>query len=1561
VPAQAERLLLRDGQLQAYVPEGSGWCAPEVNITLRSSDPGDFRDTTKLQTLLGGLRAALSFECPAVTALRLSGSTPAGEAFLARAGESGGWNLEVLAPVSAPMPASALQPERAPERAAAPEPAPAAPERAPAPAPAALMPVAEADADQPELTPSLEQSRQSRAMPWFAAIVVAIALSFALMLMLRRRGHWPAWRWPSSAGAPPEAAGQSPATPTRHAGASRSTQQDTTAPTQTDAPTASDATPPADTGAPDQAPEPAISGDTLKHQLLAQQRAKYEHKLGTLLDDLTQCRVALEAQSKVPARLRDDLHKLAGQLRRRVRALLRRQHGNLRSALRDAALLLPFFRAIRRGPPIISILLIGGGIVLLLRGLGLISYGDYLPVVVSYLIYVAIFGFLGVRRNLSEAIRVFKEHAGSLGMLGLFGIRPDRAPAQQDDVLHYEIFRIWSDRKKPLPDMQAAWPVTNVRLDPEKVYLLADEFAGYELHDTGHAELAIGAENNLFLRDFRGVLEQVLAERPDALADVANRFRAYASMIWRERRYRDEIPRIESLLENVSHLENIWLDVAVADRVFDFLLRRIDLFNLRDLATPPGILLTGYPGNGKRYLARKIAQSVFAKFVSISASDLATPDAVREIWSEHRGGTSTVFFVDHAEQLLPKPGSEHADGGTREATLAWLEAWSQADAATSRIWVIMTARSEDEVHPRILERFSSSRVEISSPDHLGRTMILQAACHDNGLTVPPPQWLIDNTGGATVRELHEIVKEAKLVSLPQSPNDEHWRQAIEIIRGSDAGFRDENKTWNRIVLPEEIKSQLQRTAKILQQADQYRAQGVRVPNILLYGPPGTGKTDIARTLANECGVKFLAASTADMKAEYLGQSTHRVKDVFARARASAPCILFIDEIDSVAPKRGGEQADKLTNEIVNQMLQEMDGARQHTQEVFVLGATNLPEQIDPAILSRFTSRIEIPLPDLRARTEILSNLLGERRLEPGLDIEEIAGLLARKLKRRSGRDLVMLINRAMERAVMNADSPSEIALTRDLLLAEVNPQSQEIPEAELAKVWSQIVLAPKVKKSLMTKIRLFNSGDKAAPRGLLLYGPPGTGKTEVARRLAESTRCHFMALSGPDLKSQYIGGSGQNVRQIWDQARSRGRCVLFVDECEGVFSRRGANDADSASDETVQAFLSEWDGVASEGQIWVVGATNRRDRLDDAIVSRFGAAVEIGLPGPDQRLQILALELAKLEREADIPDFIVRATTGMSGRGLSSLARDVCTLAAEHGGELSEAIWREVLAQHISAGSEAVDEDARWDSLILAQETLEHLQTVCYSLTHLETLQKQGHHPPKGALLYGPPGTGKTQIARTLANESGLPFVAASTADLKAGYVGQSVNQVKQLFERARSQAPCILFIDEIEAVAPSRSGRMADQFTHEIVTQLLQELDGVRKAAGHIYLLAATNLPEMIDSAIRSRFEDEIEIPAPDDAQREALFRVFLKRQQGLEFDVDQMAAELARRSGQISGRDVRKIVQRASQRALRRAMRTGTVERVVLIREDFLAEVANCRAESADSTSNLASNEAP
>jgi SpoVK/Ycf46/Vps4 family AAA+-type ATPase len=484
---------------------------------------------------------------------------------------------------------------------------------------------------------------------------------------------------------------------------------------------------------------------------------------------------------------------------------------------------------------------------------------------------------------------------------------------------------------------------------------------------------------------------------------------------------------------------------------------------------------------------------------------------------------------------------------------------------------------------------------------------------------------------------------------------------------------------------------------------------------------------------------------------------------------------------------------------------------------------------------------------------------------------------------------------------------------------------------DMQATWSDLHLPEVTLLRIVELTQAFAGDDPAAPRGLLLFGPPGTGKTLIARKIAQTVRCPFIPVAIPDLKAGYIGQSGQRVRALWEQARSSGKAVLFVDECEGVFGRRGALETDSFVTELVQAFLAEWDGVHSHGTVWVIGATNRRDLIDDAIFSRFGEELEIGLPDESARVRILQSELAKVGINVEIPGEIAAQTIGFSGRDLANLARRI-KLEASPNGARAEHFFACVQAMRVR-GSTSIDEMASWDSLALDDNTLRLLRNASNQLKHAETLNKQGFPSPRGIVLYGPPGTGKTQAARTLARETGLRFIATSTADLKAGFIGQSGQRVREAFEKARVNAPAILFIDEIDIIAPVRNRVLSDSFTSEIIGQLLQEMDGIKSSP--VFVLAATNHLTAVDEAVLSRFPLKIEISLPDVTNRLKILGRLLKGKR-TNFD-NTFVHELAARTEGSSGRELRDCVEHAFQNAISRALEAGTPESVELLAEDF------------------------
>jgi SpoVK/Ycf46/Vps4 family AAA+-type ATPase len=490
---------------------------------------------------------------------------------------------------------------------------------------------------------------------------------------------------------------------------------------------------------------------------------------------------------------------------------------------------------------------------------------------------------------------------------------------------------------------------------------------------------------------------------------------------------------------------------------------------------------------------------------------------------------------------------------------------------------------------------------------------------------------------------------------------------------------------------------------------------------------------------------------------------------------------------------------------------------------------------------------------------------------------------------------------------------------------------------KVAESWSQVHIPERQKLDILRRAELFERNDAAAPRGLLLTGPPGTGKTFVARTLREMMGCDFQMLSLADLKQQTVGASGKRVREVWDRARKHQPAIIFIDECEGILGRRGAAETDAFATDIVHAFLAEWDGIRGNAQVWVIGATNRRDMLDDAILSRFGWEIELQLPGVEDRRQILSQEVKALGLSVEVPEEAATLTQGMSGRDLKQLAQSVRSVA--YPAEPTQEHFLDAIGAARKSHNTKVDRKAGWETLVLDDAILDRLKLVCALLRDTEKWEAQGVSIPRSLLLAGPSGVGKTQVARTLANESGLTFIAATTADVKANYLGQSGNRVKLLFERARSSAPAILFLDELDIIAPDRAATGGnDQLTDEIVGQLLQEMDGISARDSHVFLVAASNHIERIDAAVRSRFQEKLVIPLPDHQARIRLLanllagkKIGFRLNDGAVLLVDQTKNQA------LSGRDLEGWVQAAEQKALLRALRDGGPDNFAIGLEDF------------------------
>jgi SpoVK/Ycf46/Vps4 family AAA+-type ATPase len=451
-------------------------------------------------------------------------------------------------------------------------------------------------------------------------------------------------------------------------------------------------------------------------------------------------------------------------------------------------------------------------------------------------------------------------------------------------------------------------------------------------------------------------------------------------------------------------------------------------------------------------------------------------------------------------------------------------------------------------------------------------------------------------------------------------------------------------------------------------------------------------------------------------------------------------------------------------------------------------------------------------------------LAQEKRLQPLLpEFERIANAQAR-------RDWLVHLRQLLKGRL------------RSLTSMQKALQSVHLPTEQLIEVVEQLE-------------RLLGATHMAA--ALLLKGSSGTGKTLLAQKVAEAAGIPFSKAGVNTLKKTNLGESAVAVRELWEVARRSKPCVLFIDELDAIFGQRGSGNTDRVSEEITNAFLAEFSG--KEEGIWVIGATNRREVVDDAILSRFGMELELMPPDEKCRIAILNQELMQAGYKGTFPANASNLMQGMSGRDIAMLAQ---RLAGKGGGSVD---FVSVLRQIRAAANPIVDTRATWESLIVSDDTRSRLQTTCAILKDAEGWAARGVSIPTGILLEGPAGSGKTQIARTIANEGSLGFVKATAADLKGLYVGHAAGNVRDIFSKARAVSPAILFIDELDLVAPARMGGGNDVLVQEVISQMLQEMDGIVDQHRQVFVLAATNLPENIDPSILSRFTERLVVPLPD------------------------------------------------------------------------------------------------
>ena len=440
--------------------------------------------------------------------------------------------------------------------------------------------------------------------------------------------------------------------------------------------------------------------------------------------------------------------------------------------------------------------------------------------------------------------------------------------------------------------------------------------------------------------------------------------------------------------------------------------------------------------------------------------------------------------------------------------------------------------------------------------------------------------------------------------------------------------------------------------------------GISPPRgVLLYGPPGTGKTLIARAVANEVDAYFDVISGPEVVSKYKGESEERLREAFARAEENAPAIIFIDEIDAIAGERD-EDAD-MENRVVAQLLTLLDGLEERGQ-VIVIGATNRVDAVDPALRrgGRFDREIEIGVPDETGRREVLDVHTRGMPMADDVDLDRIAS----RTHGFVGADVATLTTEAAMHALRRTrEEPDVTREDFDAALRVVDPSAMREYVAESPTVtFDDVGGLAQAKSTLEQAVEwpleygpLFEATETSPPSGVLLYGPPGTGKTLLARAVAGESGVNFIRVAGPELMDRYVGESEKAVREVFDRARQTAPAIVFLDEIDAIASERV--DSHEVTERVVSQLLTELDSAAENPDVVVLGATNRRDVIDDALLrpGRLEQHVEVPFPDEDARRQILAVHTEGKPLGDDIDlDSLAADTMGLSGAQVESLVRE---------------------------------------------------------------------------------------------------------------------------------------------------------------------------------------------------------------------------------------------------------------------------------------------------------------
>ena len=474
---------------------------------------------------------------------------------------------------------------------------------------------------------------------------------------------------------------------------------------------------------------------------------------------------------------------------------------------------------------------------------------------------------------------------------------------------------------------------------------------------------------------------------------------------------------------------------------------------------------------------------------------------------------------------------------------------------------------------------------------------------------------------------------------------------------------------------------------------------------------------------------------------------------------------------------------------------------------------------------------------------------------------------------------------------------------------------------------------------------LFDALGIDPPKGVLLYGPPGTGKTLLAKAVANESGANFLSIQGPEIMNKYYGESEAHLRQIFEEAETNSPSIIFIDELDSIASKRDETQGE-VERRVVAQLLTLMDGLQARGQVIVIAATNRPDAIDQALrrPGRFDREIEIGIPDRDGRKEVLQVHTRGMPISRDKDghwkkiDHFAEITHGFVGADLAALAREAAMSALRR--YLPEIDLDEPIPPKLLQEMKVTNDDfkealkdvepsalreimveipkVKWDEVGGLEDVKQQLkETVEWPLTNPEGFERLGIKPPRGLLLYGPPGNGKTLIAKAIATESAANFIAIKGPEVMSKWVGESEKKLREVFRKAKQVSPCIVFLDELDALAPTRGTGGDNNVSDRLVDQLLTSMDGLENMEG-VITIGATNRPEIIDSALLrpGRFDRMILVGEPDEDARKKILKIHTKSVplKNVKLGV------LAKKMVGYTGADIESVVREAAILALRK-----------------------------------------